>query len=98
MVSGGCIISGSIIRRSLLFSNVHVHSFCTVEDAVVLPDVVIHRHVKLRRAVVDKGAVLPEGFSAGFDPVEDRRRFHVTEKGITLITPEMLGQKIQFHH
>jgi glucose-1-phosphate adenylyltransferase len=75
---------------------VRVHSFCTVEDAVLLPDVVVNRHVKLKRVVIDKGAVLPEGFTAGFDPDEDRRRFHVTEKKITLITPDMLGQKI--HH
>lgn len=96
MVSGGCLISGSTVRRSVLFSNVRVHSFCTIEDAVILPDVVVNRHVRLKRVVVDKGAVLPEGFIAGFDPEEDRRRFHVTEKGTTLITPDMLGQKI--HH
>ena len=96
MVSGGCLLSGSTVRRSVLFSNVRVHSFCTIEDAVILPDVVVNRHVRLKRVVIDKGAVLPEGFTAGFDPEEDRRRFHVTEKGITLITPDMLGQKI--HH
>jgi glucose-1-phosphate adenylyltransferase len=93
-VSGGCIISGSVVRRSLLYSNVHVHSFCNIEDSVILPDVEIHRHVKLRRCVVDKRCVLPEGFVAGFDSEQDRRRFHVTEKGITLITPDMLGQKV----
>jgi len=96
MVSGGCLISGSTIRRSLLFSNVRVHSYCTIEDAVILPDVVVNRHVRLRRVVVDKGAVLPEGFTAGFDLEEDRRRFHVTDRGITLITPDMLGQRL--HH
>ncbi len=98
MVSGGCIISGSAVKRSLLFSNVRVHSYCSVEDAVLLPDVVVNRNVKLRRVVIDKGCVLPEGFQAGFDQNEDRRRFHVTESGITLITPDMLGQKIHFHH
>jgi glucose-1-phosphate adenylyltransferase len=56
----------------------------------------VHRHVRLRRVVVDKAATLPEGFTAGFDAEEDRRRFHVTERGITLITPDMLGQKV--HH
>jgi glucose-1-phosphate adenylyltransferase len=96
LVSGGCIISGSTVRRSLLFSNVRVHSFCDIEDSVVLPDVTVHRHVRLRRVVVDKAATLPEGFTAGFDAEEDRRRFHVTERGITLITPDMLGQKV--HH
>jgi glucose-1-phosphate adenylyltransferase len=98
MVSGGCILSGSTVRRSLLFSNVRVHSFCTVEDSVILPDVVMNRHVRLRRVIVDKGAVLPEGFTAGFDLEQDRRRFHVTEKEIVLITPDMMGQKVSYHH
>jgi glucose-1-phosphate adenylyltransferase len=98
LVSGGCIISGSTVKGSLLFSNVRVHSFCSIEDALILPDVVVNRHVRLRRAVIDKGCVLPEGFQAGHDPDEDRRRFHVTDKGITLVTPDMLGQKVHFHH
>ncbi len=83
------------VRRSLLFSNVRVHSFCTIEDSVILPDVVMNRHVRLRRVRHRQGAACcPEGFTAGFDPEQDRRRFHVTEKGITLITPDMLGQKV----
>ena len=82
------------MRRSLLFSNVRVHSFCDIEDSVILPDVEINRHVQLRRCVVDRRCILPEGFTAGFDPEQDRKRFHVTERGITLITPEMLGQKV----
>ncbi|MCC7547870.1 MAG: glucose-1-phosphate adenylyltransferase [Burkholderiales bacterium] len=98
MVSGGCIISGSEVKGSLLFSNVRVHSFCSIADAVILPDAVVNRHVQLRRVVIDKGCVLPEGFRAGFDPAEDRRRFHVTEGGVTLITPDMLDQKIHIHH
>jgi glucose-1-phosphate adenylyltransferase len=94
LVSGGCIISGSSVKGSLVFSNVRLHSFSTIEDSVILPDVVVNRHVKLRRCVVDKRCVLPEGFSAGFDARQDGKRFHVTERGITLITPEMLGQKV----
>jgi len=96
MVSGGCIVSGSTIRRSMLFSNVRVHSFGSIEDSVILPEVQVNRHVRLRRVVVDKNCVLPEGLTAGFDPVEDRKRFLVSERGITLIAPEMLGQEI-FH-
>jgi glucose-1-phosphate adenylyltransferase len=92
MVSGGCIISGATVSRSLLFSNVHVHSFARVEDSVILPDVDIGRNAILRRAVVDKGCRIPEGLVVGQDPEEDAKRFHVTGKGITLITPEMLGQ------
>jgi glucose-1-phosphate adenylyltransferase len=96
MVSGGCIISGSAVRRSLLFSNVQVRSYSSIEDSVILPNVDIGRHVRLRRVVVDKSCVIPPGMAAGFDPEEDRRRFYVTENGITLITPEMLGQKTHF--
>lgn len=94
MVSGGCIISGATIRRSLLFSNVQVRSYSVVEDSVVLPNVDIGRHAHLRRVVIEKNCVIPEGLKVGFDPEEDSKRFYVTKKGITLITPEMLGQCI----
>ena len=96
MVSGGCIISGSTVRRSLLFSNVQVRSYSSIEDSVILPNVDIGRNVRLRRVVVDKNCIIPPGLMAGFDPEEDRARFHVTENGVTLITPEMLGQKIHY--
>lgn len=95
-VSGGCIISGATVRGSLLFSNVKVNSYSNVEDSVILPNVVIGRHTRLRRAVVEKQCVIPEGLEVGYDSEADRKRFYVTEKGITLITPEMLGQKV--HH
>lgn len=93
-VSGGCIISGATVRRSLLFSNVKVNSYSSLEDAVILPDVVIGRRARLRRVVVEKRCVIPEGLVVGYDVDKDRERFYVTEKGITLITPEMLGQEI----
>ena len=96
LVSGGCIVSGSTVRRSLLFSNVYVHSYCDIQDAVVLPDVEIHRRVVLRNCVIERYCTLPEGLIAGVDPVEDRKRFFVTDRGVTLITPEMLGQDV--HH
>jgi len=94
LVSGGCIVSGSTIRRSLLFSNVHVHSYCTIEDSVVLPSVDVARGVVLRRTVVDKHCRLPPDLHVGENAEQDRRRFHVTDRGITLVTPEMLGQQI----
>jgi glucose-1-phosphate adenylyltransferase len=96
MVSGGCIISGATVRRSLLFSNVQVRSYSSIEDSVILPNVDIGRHVRLRRVVVDKNCIIPPGLIAGFDPLEDQKRFYVTENGVTLITPEMLGQKIHY--
>jgi glucose-1-phosphate adenylyltransferase len=96
MVSGGCLISGSTVRRSLLFSDVRVHSYATVEDAVVLPGVQIGRHCVLKRVVVDRGCRLAPGTEIGVDPVADRNRFPVSDKGIVLVTPEMLGD--QLHH
>jgi len=94
IVSGGCIISGAAIVNSLLFSNVRVHSYSTVTDTVVLPEVVINRHCRITRAIIDRGCVLPEGTVIGEDREEDARRFRVTPKGITLVTPEMLGQQV----
>jgi glucose-1-phosphate adenylyltransferase len=96
LISGGCIISGSSVRRSVLFSDVRVHSYGDIEDSVILPNVTIGRNVTLKRVVIDKGTNIPEGMEIGIDPEEDRRRFHVSEKGITLITPDMLGQSL--HH
>jgi glucose-1-phosphate adenylyltransferase len=92
LVSGGCIVSGATVRRSSLFSGAHVAEGSLIEDSVVLPDVRIGRNVQLQRCIVDKRCVLPDGFQAGCDPVRDCTRFHVTERGITLITPDMLAQ------
>jgi glucose-1-phosphate adenylyltransferase len=96
LVAGGCIVSGSIVRRSLLFPFVHVHGYATIESSVVLPHVEVGRHVVLRRAVVDKHCRLPAGLTVGIDAERDRERFCVTDDGITLVTPEMLGQR--FHN
>ncbi|MEW6562020.1 MAG: glucose-1-phosphate adenylyltransferase [Pseudomonadota bacterium] len=94
LVSGGCIISGATVRRSLLFSNVRVNSFSSVEDSVILPNVTIGRNVTLKRVVVDKNCVIPEGMVVGVDREEDEKRFFVTSKGVTLVTPDMLGQDV----
>ena len=94
MVSGGCIISGAYLRRSLLFSNVLVHSYSRIEDTVVLPDVEIGRHCRIRRAVLDRACIVPPGTVIGEDPEKDAERYYVTEGGVVLVTPEMLGQEI----
>ncbi|NOR72954.1 MAG: glucose-1-phosphate adenylyltransferase [Mariprofundaceae bacterium] len=94
IVSGGCLITGSSIRNSVLFSNVRVHSYAKVESSVVLPDVTIGRNSRLNRCVIDKGTIIPEGTVIGEDREEDARRFYVSENGITLVTPEMLGQEL----
>ena len=93
MVSGDCIISGAAVRRSLLFSSVRVEDRSSIEDSVVLPKVRIGRNVVIRRAIIDKRCRIPDGARIGVDREADARRFHVTEKGITLVTPEMLGQQ-----
>ena len=96
MVSGGCIISGAMVRRSVLFSDVRVNAYSEVTDSVILPKTDIGRYVKLNRVVVDKGCRIPDGLEAGFDRQKDAERFYVSDNGVTLITPEMLGQYI--HH
>ncbi|HEV7370564.1 glucose-1-phosphate adenylyltransferase [Arenibaculum sp.] len=92
LVSGGCVISGSSVRRSLLFSQVRVNSYCRLDEAVVLPQVEIGRHARLSRAVVDRGCRIPDHLVVGEDPEEDARRFYRTDQGITLITREMLAR------
>jgi glucose-1-phosphate adenylyltransferase len=94
LVSGGDIISGAMVRRSLLFSNVRVDNGTSIEDSVVLPTVQVGRNVVLRKAVVDKRCIIRDGERIGVDPVLDRKRFHVSPQGVTLVTPERLGQHV----
>lgn len=96
MVSGGCIISGASVHNSVLFSGVKVESYTHVDESVILPDVIIGEKCKIKRAVIDKGCVLPPGTEVGIDPENDKQRFYVSPGGITLVVPEMLGQHI--HH
>jgi glucose-1-phosphate adenylyltransferase len=91
LASGGCIVSGSDITASVLFSNVRVHSCCTIRQAVVMPDCVIGRGCKLSKVVVDRGCVLPDGLVVGENAELDARRFLRTSSGVVLITTEMLG-------
>jgi glucose-1-phosphate adenylyltransferase len=94
LVSGGCIISGACITGSVLFSDVRVDSFCTIESSVILPKVTINRNVVLKNVVIDRGCIIPEGMQIGVDLELDAKRFYVSEKGITLVTPDMLGQDL----
>lgn len=93
MVAGGCIISGTEIRESLLFTMVHANSFASIERSVILPYVNVGRSARLTNAVVDRGVRIPEGLVVGEDPDEDRKWFRVSEQGITLITQEMLDRR-----
>jgi glucose-1-phosphate adenylyltransferase len=89
LVSGGCIISGRIFR-SVLFSSVRVHSYASVEWSVLLPSVEVGRGVRLKRVVIDRGCVLPDGMVIGENAEDDARRFYRTDNGITLVTASML--------
>ncbi|HEX2135671.1 MAG TPA: glucose-1-phosphate adenylyltransferase [Microvirga sp.] len=92
LVSGGCIISGAALCRSLLFTGVRVHSYAHVENAVILPDVEIARSARLSNVVVDRGVRIPEGLVVGEDPELDAQRFRRSEGGICLITQGMIDQ------
>ncbi|HVN43378.1 MAG TPA: glucose-1-phosphate adenylyltransferase [Steroidobacteraceae bacterium] len=94
LVSSGCVVSGAAIIRSLLFTDVLVAPGSVIEDSIVLPAVRIGRGVRLRRVILDKFCELPDGFVAGIDRATDEARFHVTDQGVVLVTPEMLGQRL----
>jgi glucose-1-phosphate adenylyltransferase len=93
MIAGGCIISGTEVRNSVLFTNVHTNSYAVLDHAVVLPEVVVNRSAVLRNVVIDRGVVIPEGLTVGEDREQDAKWFRVTDKGITLITQDMLDKR-----
>lgn len=93
MVSGGCIVSGAVLRRSLLFSAVTVNAGSELEDSVVLTNATIGEHCKIRKAIIEEHCNIPEGTVIGHDRERDASRYHVTEEGIVLVTPGMLGQR-----
>ena len=91
-VSGGVIISGSSVKRSLLFSKVKVNSYCSIEEAVILPSVHIGRNCKIRKVIIDRGCEIPDGMEIGIDHDADRANgFRVTSKGVVLVTCDMLA-------
>jgi glucose-1-phosphate adenylyltransferase len=90
MVSGGCIISGSRVSNSLLFSSVRVHDYSSIDRAVILPRVRVGEHCVIRNAIIDEGAVVPDGMQIGVDRQSDHERFYVSENGVTLVTASML--------
>ena len=95
LVSGGCIISGASVKKSLMYSSVRVHSHTKMEGAVVLPECEIGRHCTLKNCVIDRGVKLPDGTEVGVDHEADRARgFRVSPGGVVLVTPDMLGQPL----
>ena len=97
MVSGGCIVSGSEVSRSLLFSRSRINSYSSVVDSVILPDVDVGQNCRINRAIIDRGSKIEANTVIGEDHDKDRKRgFRVTESGLTLVTPDMLGQSLHF--
>ena len=92
LVSGGCIVSGSSIYKTLLFTRVRVNSYATLEEAVVLPGVNIGRYSRLKKVVIDRGVNIPEGLVVGEDPEFDAKRFRRTDGGVCLITQRMIDK------
>jgi len=97
MVSGGCVISGANVRRSLLFSNVRLETYARLSHSVVLPDVKVGPKCDIHRAILDRGCDIAAGTVIGRDHAADRRRgYRVTPDGVVLVTPDMLGQQLHF--
>ncbi|HEX7417012.1 MAG TPA: hypothetical protein VF315_03070, partial [Steroidobacteraceae bacterium] len=90
MISGGAIVSGALVRGTLLFSNVRIDERSRIERSVVLPNVSIGKDCIITNAILDEGCEIADGARIGIDLVADARRFHVTEKGVVLVTADML--------
>ena len=92
LVSGGCIVSGTELRSSLLFTGVRANSYARIEEAVILPYVEVGRHARLKKVVIDRGVVIPDGLVVGDDPERDAARFRRTDSGVCLITQPMIDR------
>ncbi|BAO45184.1 glucose-1-phosphate adenylyltransferase [Thiolapillus brandeum] len=94
LVSGGCIIAGARVKRSVIFFATRIENRSIVKDSVILPKVTIGKNCRIQNTIIDKGAYIADGTIIGENPEDDARRFHVTPNGIILVTPEMLGQDL----
>ncbi len=96
LISGGCIISGASVNHSLLSSNVHVDDHTVISDSVILPNVVIGKNCRINKSIIDKSTTIPDGTIVGENHRDDKQRFYVSDEGVVLVTPDMLGQKLHF--
>jgi glucose-1-phosphate adenylyltransferase len=92
LISGGCVVVGSNIRRAVLFSNVRVAAYSTIHEAVIMPDTIIGRGCRLAKVVIDRGCEIPDGMVIGEDAQSDGQRFFRTDTGVVLVTKEMLAK------
>lgn len=93
LVSAGCIVSGALVERSLLFNKVRINSYSHVSDSVILPDVEIGRNCKIQNCIIDKGCKIPSGTNIGVNLLTDTERFHISPGGVALVSKKMLGQE-----
>ncbi|MGB8813551.1 MAG: glucose-1-phosphate adenylyltransferase, partial [Paracoccaceae bacterium] len=93
LVSGDCIVSGSEVSNSLLFTGCRTHSFSNLQYVVALPQVVVNRNAELKNCVIDRGVIIPEGLIVGYDPEEDAKWFRREDSGIVLVTQDMLDAR-----
>ena len=97
LVSGGCVVSGGQIKRSVLFTNARVNCHAVITDSVLLPDVSIGRRARIHKAIIDKGCIIPDDTVIGEDLDADRKKFYVSPEGVVLVTPDSMGQNIHFN-
>lgn len=91
LISAGCIISGALVKRSVIFFSSTIQNRSIIKDSVILPKVSIGENCRLTRVIIDKGCVIPDNTVIGEDLEEDAKRFLVTEEGLVVVTPKMLG-------
>ncbi|MCX8104908.1 MAG: glucose-1-phosphate adenylyltransferase [Ignavibacterium album] len=90
LVCDGTIVSGGLVERSILGANVRINSYSYITDSILFHNVWVGRHARIRRAIIDKNVIIPEGYEIGFDPEEDKKKFTVTETGIVVIPKNMV--------
>lgn len=86
IVSGGCIVSGAVVRNSVLSQDVRVNSYADVDSSVVFSHVNVGRHCRIRHAIIDRNVNIPDGTVIGYDPAEDRKHYFVSPSGLTVVT------------
>jgi len=86
LVSGGCIISGGLVKNCVVSPDVRVNSFTEIEDSILFSHVNIGRNCRIRKAIIDRDVHVPEGTTIGYEPEADRERYFVTDSGITVVT------------
>lgn len=96
LIGSGDIINGSMVINSVLFSKVRINSFCAIDSSILLPNVVIGNKCHLSRCIIDQACIIPDEMVIGMNPEEDRKRFSVSEKGIVLVTKDMM-RKLGFN-